>query len=137
MQSLHIHFFAGASAVGANSAPLRSNLPIDGEAAGFLVATTWLNSAPYLRAWVAKYREQVSCATNGANRRIDLKRFFHIFRHKHFEEVTQLAKKCAIRTLNMKRSCKQSMTLAMRSSHELFKAPTLASPEIAPQPDVD
>lgn len=77
---------AGASAVAANPSPLRSNVPVEGQAPGFAGATTWLNSAPltpqqlrgkvvlvdfwtyscincirtvpYLRAWSAKYRDQ-------------------------------------------------------------------------------
>jgi len=76
---------AGGSAAAAE-APQRSSLPVEGRAAGFADATTWLNSAPlspqqlkgkvvlvdfwtyscincirtvpYIRAWAAKYRDQ-------------------------------------------------------------------------------
>ncbi|TFW15446.1 thioredoxin family protein [Duganella callida] len=76
----------GSSAVAAETASFRSNLPVEGRAPGFTGATTWLNSAPlspqqlkgkvvlvdfwtyscincirtvpYIRAWAAKYRDQ-------------------------------------------------------------------------------
>jgi thiol-disulfide isomerase/thioredoxin len=96
MQASHVYWLATAalaaalclanvSAVAANPSPLRSNLPVEGQAPGFAGATTWLNSAPltpqqlrgkvvlvdfwtyscincirtvpYLRAWAAKYRD--------------------------------------------------------------------------------
>ncbi|NVM78114.1 thiol-disulfide isomerase/thioredoxin [Duganella sp. SG902] len=77
---------AGTPSMAAETAPYRSNLPVEGRFAGFNGATTWLNSAPltpqqlrgkvvlvdfwtyscincirtvpYIRAWAAKYRDR-------------------------------------------------------------------------------